>query len=396
MKTERFFDMLLSFGSDWRVDEVIEDTVGIKVDIYLSYCGKEPPYDYAPVRCWRHLDTMQYKSYIHARLPRFRTVDGKVTTLVPPWADKHERQTYLFEAVVIDTLLATTNQSKTASLMKCSFEVVNRIMHRASERGQRRRHASQALRHLSIDEKSFKKGHQYVTVLSDPVGGQVLDVAEGRTKDSCEKLIDNALTVWQRSQVESISMDMWKAFLRAAQQKLPQAKIIHDKFHLIAYLNKAIDKVRRKEVKRHPELKNSRYALLKNTENLTQKQRAKFDAIRQANYQVSKAWQVRENFKDAFGNDTAAQGRAIFEEWFFTALQCGIKEVVEVAIMFSDHINGIINAMTSTLNNAMAERLNGKIQLLKATARGYRSFQHFRNAILFFYGKLNLYPLNSR
>jgi len=388
--------MLLSFGSDWRVDEVIEDTVGIKVDIYLLYCGKEPPYDYAPVRCWRHLDTMQYKSYIHARLPRFRTVDGKVTTLVPPWADKHERQTYLFEAVVIDTLLATTNQSKTASLMKCSFEVVNRIMHRASERGQRRRHASQALRHLSIDEKSFKKGHQYVTVLSDPVGGQVLDVAEGRTKDSCEKLIDNALTVWQRSQVESISMDMWKAFLRAAQQKLPQAKIIHDKFHLIAYLNKAIDKVRRKEVKRHPELKNSRYALLKNTENLTQKQRAKFDAIRQANYQVSKAWQVRENFKDAFGNDTAAQGRAIFEEWFFTALQCGIKEVVEVAIMFSDHINGIINAMTSTLNNAMAERLNGKIQLLKATARGYRSFQHFRNAILFFYGKLNLYPLNSR
>ena len=353
MKTERFFDMLLSFGSDWRVDEVIEDTVGVKVDIYLSYCGKESPYDYAPVRCWRHLDTMQYKSYIHARLPRFRTVDGKVTTLVPPWADKHERQTYLFEAVVIDTLLATTNQSKTASLMKCSFEVVNRIMHRASERGQRRRHASQALRHLSIDEKSFKKGHQYVTVLSDPVGGQVLDVAEGRTKDSCEKLIDNALTVWQRSQVESISMDMWKAFLRAAQQKLPQAKIIHDKFHLIAYLNKAIDKVRRKEVKRHPELKNSRYALLKNTENLTQKQRAKFDAIRQANYQVSKAWQVRENFKDAFGNDTAAQGRAIFEEWFFTALQCGIKEVVDVAIMFSDHINGIINAMTSTLNNAM-------------------------------------------
>jgi len=392
MQTERFFDLLLSFGLDWRVSEVLEDPLGKKVDIYLCYCGKESPYDYAPVRSWRHLDTLQYKSYIHARLPRFKSADGKVITQVPPWADKHERHTSLFEMAVIDTLQATTNQSKTAALMQCSFEVVNRIMHRACERGMQRR-KDVAVSHLSIDEKSFKKGHQYVTVLSDPVGGSVLDVAEGRSKDACVKLIQKTLKPRQRTQVKSISMDMWKAFIGAAQKTLPQATIVHDKFHLIGYLSKAIDKVRRKEVKSHPELKNSRYALLKNQENLTEMQRAKFNAICDANYQVSKAWQVRENFRDAFKNKTTAQGRAIFEEWFFDTLKCGIPEVTEVAIMFFDHVDGIINAMTSTLNNAMAERLNGKIQLLKATARGYRSFKHFRNAILFFYGNLNLYPL---
>ena len=154
--------------------------------------------------------------------------------------------------------------------------------------------------------------------------------------------------------------------------------------------------MRRRETKDHPELKGTRYALLKNERNLTDRQREKFEAIRQTNLQVSKAWQARENFKDAFNNETVAQGRAIFEEWLFTALQSGIKEVVDVAIMFSNHINGIISAMTSKLNNAMAERLNGKIQLLKMSARGYRTFHRFRSAILFFNGKLNLSPLNCQ
>ena len=63
-------------------------------------------------------------------------------------------------------------------------------------------------------------------------------------------------------------MDMWKAFMNTAKEILPQASIVHDRFHLVKYLNEAIDKVRRREVKTNEELNTSRYALLKNPENL--------------------------------------------------------------------------------------------------------------------------------
>jgi transposase len=347
------------------------------------------------MRRWRHLDTMQFKSFINARLPRIKLVEGKVKTLSPPWADKHDRHTFLFESAVIHLLLATKNQTQTANLMRCKFDVVNRIMHHASERGvERRKDVKAVFEHLSIDEKSFQKGHNYATVLSHPQSGRVLDVVGERTKKACKKLMNRALTAKQRKSVKTISMDMWQAFIGMAEEKLPQAEIVHDKFHLIKYLNEAIDKVRRREVKHHAELKNSRYAMLKNEANLTTNQRLKFEAIRKANYEVSRAWEARENFREVFKNASLEQSEAIYWEWHQAVTASGIKEVIKVAEMFRAHLRGVLNAMTSKFSNAMAERLNGKIQLLKSIGRGYRKFENFRSAILFFYGKLSLFPLN--
>lgn len=397
MKTEQFFDLVLDFGDEWFVKEVVTCAATDEVDIFVEYRGHSQPYDFAPCRRWRHLDTMQYQSFINAHLPRFKSAHGKVETLSPPWAQKHERHTLLFESRVIDLLLATQNQTQTARLMGCKFDVVNRIMHRASERGLARRKATpETWEHLSIDEKSFQKGHCYATVLSDPQGDKVLEVVADRTKKACQVLIQETLSPEQQNQVQTISMDMWPAFIATAEEQLPQARIVHDKFHLIQYLNLAIDKVRRREVKVHEPLKNSRYVLLKNPQNLTEKQKLKFEAIQEANFEVSRAWQARENFKDAFENATLKQSEEIFHHWHQAVLQSGIQEVIKVAEMFSKHLQGVLQAMTSNLSNARAERLNGRIQLLKAIARGYRKFGNFRSAILFFNGKLELYPLNCR
>ena len=73
-------------------------------------------------------------------------------------------------------------------------------------------------------------------------------------------------------------------------------------------------------------------------------------------------------------------------------MKTNIKEVIKVAKMFNQHLEGVCNALVETFSNAMAERLNGKIQDVKATGRGYRTFKNFRSAILFFHGSLNLYP----
>jgi transposase len=397
MFTEEFFELLLDFGDEWEVTEVETDFSTSEVDIYVEYVGRSKVYDRASTRRWRHLDTMQFKTYINCRLPRIKTDDGKVRTLRPPWADKHERHSLLFECAVINLLLATQNQTQTAKLMRCSFDVINRIMHNATKRGLVRRHAcEQNYEDISIDEKSFRKGHSYASVLSHPATERVLEVVEDRTKEASLALIEQGLSKEQQAAVRTISMDMWKSYMAMAAEQLPQAEIVHDKFHLIKYLNEAIDKVRRREVKEHQELKDSRYALLKNEENLTEKQRIKFEEIRKANFEVSRAWEARENFKAVFENANFEESEAIFAQWYKSVKQSGIKEVIKVAEMFANHLRGVLQAMTSSLSNAMAERLNGKIQLLKSIGRGYRKFENFRSAILFFYGKLDLFPLNYR
>ena len=146
-------------------------------------------------------------------------------------------------------------------------------------------------------------------------------------------------------------------------------------------------------MKQHEELKNSRFALLKNKENLTDKQQIIFDHIQAANYQVSKAWRVREDFKAIFGSQSISQAITLFIKWGASVLNTNIKEVIKVAKMFNNHIKGVCNALTESFSNAMAERLNGKIQEVKTIAKGYRTFKNFRSAILFFHGGLNLYPL---
>lgn len=403
MFSEQFFDLIFDFGDDWRVERVYLNTKTEEVDVFVEFIGSienhsnsiQPCsiYDHAPLRRWRHLDTMQYKTYINCRVPRVKGQDGKVSTIQTPWANNYERHTYLFERIAIDILLSTKNQTKTAELLRCGFNVVNRIIHNSVSRGLNARPKDFAFEHLGIDEKSFKKGHKYVTVISDPISGVVVDLSENRNYNSCEQAIISSIGEEYRDKVKTVTMDMWKPFLNATKDLLPKAEIVHDRFHLVKYLNDAIDKVRRREVKKHDELKNTKYIFLKNPENQTEKQRVRFESISSTNYEVSRAWQVKENFRDIFGCETIGEAFSLVFQWVSHAVRTNIKEIIKVVNTFSNHLDGIINAMVKTFSNAMAERLNGKIQEIKACGRGYRRFENFRNAILFFHGGLYLYPL---
>ncbi len=117
---------------------------------------------------------MQFKTFINAKIPRIKQKDGKIERVKTPWAQSEKRHSYLFEIQAIDLLLATKNQTKTAQILRCGFNVVNNIMHSATQRGLERRDTNEIYKQLSIDEKSFQKGHNYVTVLSDPEKGLFL------------------------------------------------------------------------------------------------------------------------------------------------------------------------------------------------------------------------------
>ena len=159
-------------------------------------------------------------------------------------------------------------------------------------------------------------------------------------------------------------------------------------------MNKAVDyQVRRREVKTQQVLKNSRYALLKNTYNLTVKQYFKFEDVLQLNTQLSYAWRLKECFKSLFNCSSYKEACSRYSDWSSFCLWENILEITRVVKTFSNHIKGVCNALVENLSNAMAERLNGKIQEIKTIGRGYRTFKNFRSAILFFNGGLKLHPL---
>jgi transposase len=402
--TKDFFNLLLDFGDEWVITNIESNhkTQEVFLDVeYVSDMYEDPVsltpaklYDHTEVRVWRHLDILHYKSYVRCRIPRVLCSDGKVRQISIGWANKHDRHTFSFEIKVIDLLKATKNQSKTAEYLNCSFRLVNRIMHRCTQRGMERRNYSHiSFEHISMDEKSFQKGHKYVTVISHPKTGVILEVGKNRDTDSTERILEKTFTQKQLENINTVTMDMWQPYMQAIGSKAINAEIVHDKFHLVKYLNEAIDKIRRREVKSNELLRNCRYVLLKNEQNLTQKQQVKYQMIKDSNFEVTQALYIRENFKSLFDYYHEETGAIeLLKNWAQDSYAKCIKEINAVVKTFRNHARGIVNALISGLNNSMAERLNGKIQEIKLAARGYRRFENFRSAILFFHGGLNLYP----
>lgn len=265
-------------------------------------------------------------------------------------------------------------------------------MYNAVERGLSKRGDLSDIQHISIDEKSFKRGHDYVTVLSSPQTGAILNVSHGRKKEDVKKVINDTFTEEQKNNIKTVSTDMWEAYITTVKEELPISKLCHDKFHLVKYLNAAVDIVRRKETKTQDELLGSRYIWLKDQANLTDKQRMKFEAINNINYETARAWRIKENFRDITFNQPMEHAFILFSRWCADAVNSKITAIIKVAEMFKRHTAGIVNAMAMNKSNAMAERLNGKIQEIKLSAKGYRTFENFRAAILFYHGKLYLYP----
>lgn len=373
----------LQLGGDWKIDRMFLDAEAQRIDIYISHADRPlicpqtgetgTLYDHRKERSWRHLDWFQFRCFIHCRVPRVKSSAG-VNTIRVPWSSASQRYTEAFESWTIRLLQATKNQTKTAQLLRCKFDVVNRILHRNVERGERRR-ALQGISHVSVDEKAIHRGHKYATVVSDSERGVVLDVGQGRDKNSVKALLKGLLGDL-KDEIQTITTDMWKAYISCITELFPNATLIHDRFHLIQYLNKAIDQVRRREVKQHDELKHSRYALLKNEANRTANQEDIFQAI--------------------FRCRTFADAKKYFKLWLESVKEEVVSEVIQIAEMFERHREGVCNALCHEQSNARAERTNGKIQEVKTVGRGYRKFNNFRSAILFFHGGLELHPQYSR
>lgn len=412
--TNSLYQQLLCLDSNWAVTDTRMDIANKQIVIEVSHrggayscpeCGEVCKlHDHAPVRRWRHLDTCQMQTIIECRVPRVRCERHKVKTLEVPWAEPHGRFTATFEAFCIRLLLACQTKSQVCGLMGVSFDEIHHIQQRAVARGLARRE-EEPVKRVGLDEKSMKKGHKYLTVLSEirEGGGRVLEVSEDRTTESARELLTSGLSESQREGVESVSMDMWKPYEDAAKECIPNADVVFDKFHVTQHLGKAVDLTRRQEQRKLMKtdraaaeaMKHSKYLFLFNLENLNPERVVRFAEARAAAQETAKAWECKEVFQSFWASPTVADGKRYLENWIAHAKKTGGSAMRKVAEMLERKFEGVLNYLKHRITNALAESLNAKIQLLKSTARGFRSFQNYRINILFYFGGLNLLPLKT-
>jgi transposase len=404
---QKHYALLLGVGSPWEVKNVELKLAEKKVEIELGWqwgaaskcpeCGRECSiHDCAPERTWRHLDTMQFTTLIRARTPRSDCPEHGVKTMEVPWAAPQGRFTVLFERFAVEVLLASATISQACDLLGLSWDTAQEIMRRAVERGLERRQL-EALKHLGMDEKSFKRGQSYVTLLTDLDQSRVLDVVEERTTEAADQLWET-LSPEQKQTVEAVAVDMWEPFIRTIEKQVPNADIVHDKFHVSKYLGEAVDKVRRQEHKElmaqgDETLKGTRQLWLYNPQNFSSEQVEEFSALKDLQLKVARAWAAKELFSKFWEYQEEGWARRFFKDWFGWVSRSQLKPVVEVAQMLKRHLDNLLTYLKHHITNAVTEGLNSKIQSLKSAARGFRNFRNYRIRILFFCGKLNLYPL---
>jgi len=244
------------------------------------------------------------------------------------------------------------------------------------------------------------KGHRYATVLSDLEHRRVLDVARERNEESLGELL-NQIPQPQRDHIEAVALDMWEPFINAVGQYLPGADIVHDKFHIAKYLGEAVDKVRKQENRslvkvQDDTLKGTKYLWLTNPNHWTEPQQALFNELKDKGLKIARAWSIKEMFSVLWQYHYEKAARKFFKQWFWWATHARLKPMAEVAKKLKRHLDNILTYLKHRITNAVAEGLNSKIQQIKSAARGFRKFENFRTAILFFCGKLDMYPQKSQ
>lgn len=406
MDDKTFYSQLMGVEAPWKVVSVDLLVKEKRVEIRVE-CGQEVWADEQggrmhihgyQERTWRHLDTCQCQTLIIARVPRLKDEEGKTQLIPVPWAEKNSRFTEMFEAFAIRVLQAAANISEACKLLNVSWDQCDAMMKRAVERGMGRRQ-EESVKYVGLDEKSFLKGHQYVTVMTDIEGKRVMDVAFDRDTKACDQLWEK-LTQQQRGQVEAVAMDMWEAYRKSTEAYVPDSCIVHDKFHISKHLNEGVDQVRRQE---HRELmkegddilKGSKYSWLKNPRNMTREESRDFQRLKKEALKVARAWGIKELFSEIWHKTTGEGMRRFFKKWYGWASRCQLAPLIKKARMIRDHLDRIITYAAHPITNAVAEGLNAKIQSLVTNARGFRTQESFRTRILFFCGNLDLTPRKS-
>lgn len=347
-----------------------------------------PRYDGGVRRRWRTLDLGVVRAVIEADAPRVSCRVHGVVVAAVPWARHGAGHTRAFDATVA-WLAVHTAKSVVSRLMRISWRTVGAIVARvwADSGGLEDRY--EGLRRIGIDEVSYKKGHRYLTVVVDHDTGRLVWAAPGKSAATLEVFFD-LLGPRRAAQITHVSADGADWITTVVRRRCPHAIRCADPFHVVAWATDAVDRVRRQAWNEAAgrgagrrgvatgearQLKNTRWVLWKNPDNLTEGQRAKLAWIAKTHPRLHRAWALKEGVRWVFTLAKTSPAAAVeaLDRWIGWARRSRIDVFVDLQRRVARHRDQIVAAIEHGLSNGRIESVNTKIRLITRMAFGFHS-----------------------
>lgn len=242
---------------------------------------------------------------------------------------------------------------------------------------------------IGVDETSFTKGHNYVTIVTDVDKSKIIHVCKGKDSSTIATFHnDFKVHGGCPNNIQSVCCDMSPAFIKGVNDTFPNASIVFDKFHVMKMINGAVDAVRRQEQSENDILKKTRYTWLKNPENLTKSQSEVLESLKNMNLKTVRAYNIRLTIQEFRKIEDRETAELFLKKWYFWATHSRLQPIINKAKNIKKHWEGIMNYHDSRITNGLLEGLNSIVQSLKRSARGFRNLKNFMIMIYLRLGKL--------
>lgn len=348
-----------------------------------SSCERKVPgtYDTRP-RTWRHTDLGEMRVELRYALRRLNCPDcGTAKTETVPWAAPAAWHTHDFDDL---TAYHAQQNSVTAvaRLMRVSWSTVGECIQRVVTR-KLPPDLLDGLRRIGIDELSYRKHHNYVTVVVDHDRQRVVWTAPGKSADTVRSFFA-ALGAKRAEKLELVSIDMSAAYISAIEECAPSARIVFDRFHVQKLVHEALDEVRRALVRAlEPDdparraTKKSRFVLHKRPRNLLGEEVFKLADIARDNKPLYRAYLMKEKLANLLDSVEPSVARRALHAWCNATVRSRVAPFVKAARTIRNHIDGIVAYIETGLNNGRSEGTNGKIRVITRRAYGFHDVWSF-------------------
>ncbi len=312
--------------------------------------------------------------------------DSNVHTEEIAWLKLWSRVTKRYAAHVSRLTAITTNQEAGWFLGMDDQAVYKIDKEMLEEQASKKLNPTTAAKNMSVDEVSHRKYYHYLTNVIDVDKRKVIWNAAGRTKEIMDKYYE-AIGEDNCKAIESIALDGAKSYIASAQEHAVNALVVCDKFHIVAKVNKAVDDVRKSELKKARKKDDrelvdlinckQRFILLKNRNRLTEKQSDYLEVLCKINKPIYEAMLLKESFLQLYSCDTEQEAKEYFNDWLSEAFKSNLEYFHEIAKSLLNKFKYILNWFKRKISSAISEGFNNKIKRLKRMGYGYRDVDYF-------------------
>lgn len=401
MRVSTAFNRLLQIPGATVTDVVID---GGQIEVQLRPkarllrcpCGKRirAVYDRRRRR-WRHLDLARAQLWLVYEIRRLDCPDCGVVTEELPWARPGARHTRDFEDMVL-WLAQRTDRTSVATMMRCAWETVTAIINRGVAELLDQRRLSTLYR-IGVDEICYRHPHRYLTIIGDHDTGTVIDIQPGRSEDSLANFYDNQSNS-TLEQIQVVSMDVSRAYTGATTTAVPHAVICYDGFHIMRWIQRALDRVFAdaaagpdKVAMSSTQWRKTRWALRTGENKLSDDKRELVNHITRLNRRIGRAWALKEQARDLYRYDHEPDvARRLLKAWITAAKRSRIPVFVSLGKRFATYFEPILAAIELGISNALIEGINSKIRLINARGYGHHSAHTLTSMIYLCLGGLQV------